>query len=252
MPASSTIRTLLPSDALKSPVLKQSFNRDRIFETHFPQFVDGASGRSDGDQGLSGLEQSAADLPESGGLAGSGGAADVDRAIVRIQDKVHNLSLFGIQAGRGAERMDATQAAADADAVIDGVDHLPFTLQALLGRDFVALAQNDAGGLLRREEFLQFLAINLAPAMAERFGEDFVVARDRYPLEDMILRILQRRFRRGKRDRRHFSHWRPVYATTTLRRFPGGHAGIVSRLPSRCFEVCRRAFRERERQLLGW
>ena len=37
-----------------------------------------------------------------------------------------------------------------------------------------------------------------ATAMAESFGEDFMVAGDGYPLKDMILGMLQRRLGAGR------------------------------------------------------
>src|SRR5206468_3379546 len=77
-------------------------------------------------------------------------------------------------------------------AAIDASDHFPLTLEAGRCRDFIPIPQDRPWGLLQGEHAFQLLMPDPAATMPECFGEDLIVSGHRYPLEHVILSVLQR------------------------------------------------------------
>ena len=99
---------------------------------------------------LSGLEQPTPQFLERRRLAGPGRAADVHSPIARVEDKFDDMFLFRAQKIRGDERLSPPRRPQTPMPRLTAIDHFPLPLQARLGRDFIAVAQNRAGGFLRR------------------------------------------------------------------------------------------------------
>jgi hypothetical protein len=78
-----------------------------------------------------------------------------------------------------------------ADALIHPSDHLAFAPEALSGRDLAAVPQNGARRLLQCEESIQLSPANLASPVAQSFCQHLVLARHRYALEYVCLRVLK-------------------------------------------------------------
>ena len=78
-----------------------------------------------------------------------------------------------------------------ADATVDAVDHVAFALQTLGGCYLLAVAKHEARRLLQGERALQLRMVDLSTSMPEGFRQNLVIARNRQPLEDVILAVLQ-------------------------------------------------------------
>jgi hypothetical protein len=71
-------------------------------------------------------------------------------------------------------------------------DHRPFPRETLAGRDLVTDAQDPPGRFLEPQEAFGVFDRDPAPTVAQGFGEQFVIAHDREPFEQVRLRVLQR------------------------------------------------------------
>src|SRR5690242_10945003 len=89
--------------------------------------------------------------------------------------------------------MISTEGFEAADAAIDGCDHLPLAVETFTGSDVVPGTEYPAREFLEPEHALGFRQGDPAAAMPEGFGEQFVIARHRDALEDVLLRVEQGR-----------------------------------------------------------
>ncbi len=138
------------------------------------------------------VHQSRAAIPVGCRLAGTGSATNAHRTITRLKNEFHCVLLFGAQMGRDNERPPYRQAVRIAPS--------PRLTAAIMLRSrsrlaAVAISRPERSNATRRFLEIQFtLQVgepDSSPAMPQSLREQFMIQSDRYPLENVVLSILQ-------------------------------------------------------------
>jgi hypothetical protein len=149
----------------------ETLNCDGVSEADLLQLLDSAHRRSDGENLATRIHQGASQSLESRGLAGAGRAADTDRTVPRLKDKLHCLLLLGAQTVEDDRRVRATERLECAKSAVDGSNHVSFALQSHRCCDLAARPQDLARGFLQIQFALQVGKPDSPSAMPQGLGE---------------------------------------------------------------------------------
>src|SRR3974390_1827599 len=113
---------------------------------------------------------------EGGRLARAGSSAYVHESVLGPEHKLARTGLFLVELAGSNTPGIPSQAAAGANAAVDAIDHLAFTLKAGGRCDLTAAPENLPRELPQRESSGQFFVIDPPAAMPEGFSQNVVIA----------------------------------------------------------------------------
>jgi hypothetical protein len=135
--------------------------------------------------------QTPVNFMKSGGLTRSGGSAQIDGKIARIQNLMCGTLLFFPQALGRMEFALPAQSLEAPDATIYRSNHALFAFKTLACSQVVSGANERALRLFQFQSAAQLIRINLPASMTQGLSHQFVIAHNGVAFKEMLFRVLK-------------------------------------------------------------
>jgi len=135
--------------------------------------------------------QATVNFMKSGGLTRSGGSAQIDSKIARIQNLMSGALLFFPEALGRVECALPAQPLESPDATIYRRNHALFAFKTIACSQVVSGANERALRLFQFQRASQLARINLPASMSQGLSHQFVITHNGVALEEMLLCILK-------------------------------------------------------------
>ncbi|MFZ1016223.1 MAG: hypothetical protein WAN28_22935, partial [Terracidiphilus sp.] len=166
-------------------VIQQSGDGHRIAKADLVQFLDRAPRWRNGSHFAPGVMKTTTDLLECGRLARSGSAAQIDGKIAGVENLMNSALLFVTQMFGRMKVAITAEPPVPVYAVVYQRDYPLFALQAVVGGQAVSCMNERSLGPFNFECAAQLAEVDLTAAMAQSFGQQFMIVNNGAALEEM-------------------------------------------------------------------